>query len=405
MVTTSLVMPIAFLGPLNENISLAIVEGATYFSLFLLLLHVYSSGKRNATMLLAAMLQVLVVELIFYHSDRWHAQALVMLVSEHLPLYTVLLQAQLYYIAFVVTSRLRIDPFFQPFVMGSLMLMLLFPIELLGTKFLWWTWHDTDPLLADRLMGVPCHLLFYNYFFAFAFLCVHFILRSTWLTGDYYEEKRWKSELGYVLLMPLITTTFSVCFLTLGYYTPVHLMGIQAQVSFFILIGLSLLLVWMADRERDSPDVQKALEPMGAYDSDWLSSCIDHAINQMVFLLYFVLVLLTLFINPTEIVSLGHHQPLGKCLESEWFYSLMGMKHHRKKYLCVHDFNEEFNLCNYPVTQLLYEDSWYMICGRAYESFATYMALIVSSFVGLNLLMYQILKRPQYTQAVSFRHQ
>jgi hypothetical protein len=35
--------------------------------------------------------------LVFYYSDRWHAQALVMLVSEHLPLYIVLLQAQLYY--------------------------------------------------------------------------------------------------------------------------------------------------------------------------------------------------------------------------------------------------------------------------------------------------------------------
>ena len=96
MVTTSFVMPIAFLGPLNENISLATVEGATYVSAFFLLLHVYSSGKRNATMLLAAMLQVLVVELI-YRSDRWHAQALVMLVSECLPLYIVLLQTQLYY--------------------------------------------------------------------------------------------------------------------------------------------------------------------------------------------------------------------------------------------------------------------------------------------------------------------
>ncbi|CAI5743171.1 unnamed protein product [Peronospora destructor] len=182
-------------------------------------------------------------------------------------------------------------------------------------------------------------------------------------------------------------------------------MGIQAQVSFFMLIGLSLLLVWMADRKKDSPDVQKVLEPMDAYDSDWLSSCIDHAINQMVFLLYFVLVLLTLFINPKMIVSLGHHQPLGNCLENELFCSLMGIKHHRKKYLCVHDFDEEFNLCNSPITQLLYEDSWYMICGREYKNTATYMALIVGSFFGLNLLIFQILKWPQCTQAVFFHYQ
>lgn len=191
MVATSRVMPIAFLGLFNENVSLAAVEGATYLSVFLLMLHVHSSGKRNATMLTAAVLQILVVELFFYSHSRWHAEALVMLVSERLPLYNVLLQAQLYYMyvvqcwihgdarrrsliahrcgnfvlrrAFVTTSRLRIDPFLQPFAMGSLMVMLAFPFELLGTKFLWWTWHDSDPLLADRLMGVPCHVLFYYF--------------------------------------------------------------------------------------------------------------------------------------------------------------------------------------------------------------------------------------------------
>ena len=53
---------------------------------------------------------------------------------------------------------------------------------------------------------------------------------GTWLTSNYYEEKHWKSEWGYVFLMPLITTVFAVCFLILGYYSTVHLMGIQAQV-------------------------------------------------------------------------------------------------------------------------------------------------------------------------------
>ena len=125
----------------------------------------------------------------------------------------------------------------------------------------------------------------------------------------------------------------------------------------------------------------------------------------MVFLLYFVLVLLVLFISPTEIVSMGHHQPLGHCLESESFTSLIGTRHTRKKYLCTHDFDEDFNLCNYPVTQLLYEGSWYMICGRGYDSFVTYVALIACSFVGLNLLFYQVLKRPQRTRVVSFRRQ
>ncbi|CEG47846.1 uncharacterized protein PHALS_05176 [Plasmopara halstedii] len=365
------------------------MEGATYLNFFILLLHVYSSGKRNATMLIAAILQVLIVELTFDDSDRWHAQALVMLVPSHVPLYTVLLRAQLYYMTFVATSRLRINPFLQPFAMGFLIIMLTFPFEMMGTKFLWWTWHDTDPLLHSRIMGIPCHVLFYYYFFAFAFLSVHHILCSTWLVDVKYSNVHWKSEWGYVLLMPFIATIFAMFFLILGYYGTVYFLKIDAQAMLFTLMGLSSLLAWLADRERDDTQIQKQLGPEDAYDSDWLNPSFDHAVNQMAFLLYAFLILLVLFIDPTEIVSLGLHQPLGNCLESESFYSHVGMQFHRKKYLCVHEFEEDYILCNYPVKQLLYEDMWYMICGRSYQNYPTYLMLSISSFLGINMLLIQ----------------
>lgn len=79
--------------------------------------------------------------------------------------------------AFVATSRLRIDAFIQPLAMGVLVVLLAFPFELLGSKFLWWTWHDTDPLLEDRFYGVPYHTLFYYFFFGMAFVCAHHTLR------------------------------------------------------------------------------------------------------------------------------------------------------------------------------------------------------------------------------------
>lgn len=52
--------------------------------------------------------------------------------------------------------------------------------------------------------------------------------------GDYYEDEHWKSEWGYVLLMPLLSTIFAMGFLILGYYATVHLMGIQAQVTYLV---------------------------------------------------------------------------------------------------------------------------------------------------------------------------
>lgn len=66
----------------------------------------------------------------------------------------------------------------QPMAMGCLVVLLAFPFELAGAKFLWWTWHDTDPLLQDRFYGVPVHVLFYHYYFATGLLCAHNLLRK-----------------------------------------------------------------------------------------------------------------------------------------------------------------------------------------------------------------------------------
>lgn len=156
---------------------------------------------------------------------------------------------------------------------------------------------------------------------------------------------------------------------------------------------------------RMTPDedyVQLQLDPVDAYDSDWLYSCIDHAINQMIFVYSSIVTILIAFIDPSAIVSHGHHQPLGDCSSSEKVHSLIGMRHERKTFLCVHEFEEEFNFCNYPLTQLHYEDSWYMICGSGYNALATYVALVLTWVLVVNLLFYQMLKRPKKARTVSF---
>lgn len=154
----------------------------------------------------------------------------------------------------------------------------------------------------------------------------------------------------------------------------------------------------------DEPHVERLLEPVDAFDSDWLYACLDHAVNQMVFVYTVILAVLVLLIQPADIVSVGHHQPLGDCSLDETVLSLIGLVHKRKSYLCVFEFDEDFNLCNYPVTQLQYEDSWYMICGRRYGStFPAFVMLVLGSGLALNLLFFQALKRPKRTRVVSFQ--
>ena len=33
--------------------------------------------------------------------------------------------------------------------------MIYAPYDITGAKFLWWTWHDTDAPIRDRLFGAP----------------------------------------------------------------------------------------------------------------------------------------------------------------------------------------------------------------------------------------------------------
>ena len=150
--------------------------------------------------------------------------------------------------------------------------------------------------------------------------------------------------------------------------------------------------------------MELSLGPIDAYDSDWLYICVDHAVNQLVFVYVLFLLILVFLIEPSDLVSLGHHQRPGNCLEEETYRSIVGKTQTRQKFLCVHEFEEDFSLCNYPLTQLHYEDSWYMICGRGYGLFVypNYVAIVVASAVGLNLIFYQILKRPAQTRKMSF---
>lgn len=73
----SRVVSIAFFGLVQENLSLLSMEIIAYLTSFLLLLHIHSSGKRNAIMFVATVVQLISMETLFFSNKRWHGQALV----------------------------------------------------------------------------------------------------------------------------------------------------------------------------------------------------------------------------------------------------------------------------------------------------------------------------------------
>lgn len=60
-----------------------------------------------------------------------------------------------HYTTNAAVSRLRLPWWSEPFTVALADLLLDVPFDILGIKYLWWTWHDTDPNIFDRTYSVP----------------------------------------------------------------------------------------------------------------------------------------------------------------------------------------------------------------------------------------------------------
>jgi hypothetical protein len=60
------------------------------------------------------------------------------------------------------------------------------PFDIVGIKLLWWSWHDTDPSLADRSFGVPLTSYLFHISFASSLMALFWGTRRLLTnTSDY----------------------------------------------------------------------------------------------------------------------------------------------------------------------------------------------------------------------------
>ena len=74
---------------------------------------------------------------------------------------------------FLVINSLAVfnDVSFSSFqiTVGLAVVLIDIPFDIMGIKLLWWTWHDTDPNLFDRMYWVPWNSYYFHATFAFSF--------------------------------------------------------------------------------------------------------------------------------------------------------------------------------------------------------------------------------------------
>uniref|UniRef100_A0A1I8H716 ANK_REP_REGION domain-containing protein n=2 Tax=Macrostomum lignano TaxID=282301 RepID=A0A1I8H716_9PLAT len=317
----------------------------TTLSLYSLLI-LHAIRRRKLSVLLAATISGAVNEVVFTSlpivNNFWHAQAWLML-GPRLPAWQPALYGLFIYVAcqsadilhsFGWNSRIG-----RAAVAGILAFLLLFPMDAVCVRFVAYTWHDSDPLLADRVMGVAAG----NGMFAVAFpFCFAALTASS---------RRFGPAIACLLSTP------SMVLLTLPLDQFVG-DGVPTQTSLIaLLVGMTSIVVVAASFTSGSPESSKTTA--------------DLTIPLVGFIYYLVLLSVSILADPAGQKSVGFHQPLspiGPCLGDITDLSASGRQ--RQIYLCPNELSAATRdvldpTCD-PTRSI--DQHWYVVCGRPFDS-------------------------------------
>jgi len=303
--------------------------------------HASRRGRDHQLIWLAALVAGTANDFIFMAlplvDNFWQGQGTIMLTSR-MPLYIPCVYVCFMYYPTVAVRRLGLSRWSGAALSGLAAGLFYAPYDIVGAKFLWWTWHDTDQSIAKRILGAPCSstLWVLTFVATFAWLIDHTLRDRIEVSGSVFAKGLAKvAGLTTVVMVLQITVLQQIDGGTPGY-------GALAAcaVAYAVLVFLGRNSAQPTRLER--PD-RVALGYIGVYFS--------------------TLVLIGMLFNPTSHVSTGIHQPTGECyVEAK---DITGIT--RYKYLCVTDYDEDFTFeCvdGPPRT----DSTWYTVCGRAHRN-------------------------------------
>ena len=310
------------------------------------LFHARRAGRANLLVWLAALVAGTCNDLIFMAlptvDNFWQAQASIML-TPRVPVYIPCLYVVFMYWPTVAVRRLGLARWPTAALTGLAAVLLYAPYDIVGAKFLWWNWHDSDALLAARLFGAPVSSSLWVLTFTGSFaLLLDFVLRDKDVTASNFA-------MGLVLVAGL-TTAMMVAQITV-------LQTIDGGTPAYLALGIGLAaygtVAFLGRRT-----VSRSERPV-----DWLGRGAAAAFLVM-------LAFNTAFFAPETHVSTGLHQLPGPCdVESTDFTGVT-----RKAFLCVTDFDEDFTFaCTTPPAD---GTQWFTICGKAHTNYAGYVSAV-----------------------------
>ena len=323
-------------------------------------IHAKRCGPGHLLIALAALIAGTCNDLIFMALPMvdtfWQGQASIML-TVRVPLYIPCIYVVFMYWPTVAARRLGLGRWQTAAITGLLACIFYAPYDIVGAKFLWWTWHDTDATIAARLFGVPVSSSLWVLTFSGAFaLLVDIALRNREITrGVFLKGVALVAGLPTITMLAQMTVLQSLEGGTPGYVSFALGVAIYAAVALFVRTPGSV----------------------GALGVDWLGRCAATA--------YLVMLMVNIVVfAPETHVSTGVHQVPGACDAENT--DITGVT--RKTFLCLSEFDEDFTFeCTTPPAQ---GAEWYTICGKAHQNYAAHVAA-VTAFSLFGILVFVML--------------
>lgn len=358
-------------------------EIAFYLLGLLTLLHAVRNGGRYKWLWLATIFHGLTVECVSYFlpdiDNFWHAQSMVMLIGQRLPLHIIFVYPALIYTASIAVSHMNLRWWAEPFAVGLSVVLLDIPFDIMGVKLLWWTWHDDDPNIFDRHYWVPWTSYYFHAAFASSFTLVFHGVRSFFCSSfSKFQSAGFFCEWGCCIITGLFSMPLGVIQF-IPVYHPLHdSLGIHSEICVLMLITIYILIVWSADRY--------PFESARSYNSSGRNGSSTEIVLGIL-MHYCLYVYLVIFAEPEKQRSLGFHQPVGPCGEEIPVTTPFGHVLKKTKYLCVDVYYEDYFdfkcIKNLPASG----KEWYTICGTPFPNHMEYI-IVVASFCVVGLFWY-----------------
>jgi hypothetical protein len=278
----------------------------------------------------------------------WQAQASVMM-SPRMPLYISCVYINFMYFGTVAAWKLHLPPRAEAALAGLCAELIYAPYDIVGIKFLWWTWHDTDSSIAERLLGVPIGSTMWVITFSATF---SYLLRATTAHARFEGEPLTARDcLRTFSIVSLCSTPIMMVQMTVLQFAsgtdiilerglpPSPVPGPRGFALLLASYGYLLYREWGSRRLPKQRRAVEAGEKAGCTPSGQQLTTSDLVANLHLLLHFGTLLALMVLGEPEAHVAMSMHQRYGPC----------GMRHlditgnNVTEFVCAADYDEGYS--------------------------------------------------------------